>query len=126
MRLQVNGEDYEIRVQQRTVTFCDIMKSGKLVSKGIAIQNPKDVAAGITTENLGARIAAGRALKFLDGQGKGFNVKAKTSEIVKKVQARATKNSDPSSDQNFRSETAYILQLTSELDEVDEAFRLLR
>lgn len=88
MRIQINNEDYEVRVQNRTVTFCDIMSHGKIVAKGIAIQNPKDVTDGNVTTDMGARIAAGRALKFLDSQGEGFNIKAKTSEIVDKVQKR--------------------------------------
>lgn len=88
MRLSINGEDYEVRVQQRTVTFCDIMKSGKLVSKGIAIPKPQDVAEGLISEEMGARIAAGRALKYLEGQTDGFSVKAKTNEIVAKVKNR--------------------------------------
>lgn len=87
MRIQINNEDYEVRVQQRTVTFCDIMSHGKLVSKGIAIENPQDVAEGNISFEIGTRIAANRALQGLGVE----NFKGKASEIVAKVKGRTRK-----------------------------------
>ena len=57
MKIKINGEGYEVRVQQRTITEATIMKSGEVVGVGAAWLNPNDE----NDEDVGAKIAIGRA-----------------------------------------------------------------
>ena len=61
MKIKINGEGYEVRVQQRTITEATIMKSGEVVGVGAAWLNPN----AENDEDVGAKIAIGRALQEL-------------------------------------------------------------
>jgi len=95
MRITIHGEDFEVRVQERKVTFCDIMKSGKLISMGAAIPNPMDEELGNVSLEIGEKIAIGRALSRLNGyatdNGRPFEVKPILKRIQNKLRLRRLK-----------------------------------
>lgn len=61
MRINLAGTDFDIRIQERTVTTVDIMKGGKVLSRGLAFMNPKDVREGKVNPIDGVAVAAKRA-----------------------------------------------------------------
>lgn len=63
MRQEINGQQYEIRIQTRIVTTADIMQHGKVVATGKAVLAPEDVKNMTFTKEEGWKIAAGRALE---------------------------------------------------------------
>lgn len=62
MRLDILGTKVEVRIQERTVTFADIIYKGKVIATGVAIPNPLDVADGVVNPVDGGKIAFGRAI----------------------------------------------------------------
>jgi hypothetical protein len=63
MRLTFAGEEYEVRVQKRQVTYVDILQSGRHLSRGEAVLNPLD--EDVANDSEGVRIAAERAIRAL-------------------------------------------------------------
>ena len=61
MRVSVGNQQFEVRIQERKVTIVDIMQGGRRLSRGMAIQNPKDEAEGQIDLKAGIQIAAARA-----------------------------------------------------------------
>ncbi len=61
MRVSVGNQQFEVRIQERKVTIVDIMQNGRRLSRGMAIQNPKDEAEGQIDPKTGIQLAAMRA-----------------------------------------------------------------
>lgn len=88
MKISINGDSYQVRVQDRKVIFADIMTHGETVASGVAILNPVDRG----NEEKGLNIAVGRALKELRedslADGRDFDHTPIQKSIVKRVQKR--------------------------------------
>lgn len=65
MRVNLAGTEYEIRIQERKVTTVDIMRKGKVLSRGIAFKSPKDIQEGKINPVDGVAVAAERASRYL-------------------------------------------------------------
>lgn len=61
MRLFIDGQEFEARVQKREVIYVDLMRSGKFLARGEAIRNPLDPP----NDQDGIKLAAERALRSL-------------------------------------------------------------